>query len=76
MANSVYAVVANSVEPDETARHEPSHLGLHCLQRYMFWSAGLKELRDWRHLPDFPSFFTREAIFVTCDSSFAFLHTM
>ena len=25
----------------ETARNEPSHLDLHCLHRYMFWSAGM-----------------------------------
>ena len=25
--------IANSVELDETARYEPSHLILHCLQR-------------------------------------------
>ena len=35
---------ANSVDPDETARYEPSHLDLHCLHRYMFWSAVLKGL--------------------------------
>ena len=33
---------ANSVDPDETARYEPSHLDQHCLLRYLFWSAGLK----------------------------------
>ena len=26
---------ANSVDPDETARNEPSHLDLHCLQMYV-----------------------------------------
>ena len=26
--------VANSVDPDEMAHHEPSHLDLHCLQKY------------------------------------------
>ena len=30
--------MANSVDPDETAHYEPSHLGLHCLQRYLYWS--------------------------------------
>ena len=34
--------MANSVDPDETAQFEPSHLYLYCLQRYMFWCAGLK----------------------------------
>ena len=28
--------MASSVDPDETARYEPSHLDLHCLQRYLF----------------------------------------
>ena len=27
---------ANDVDPDETARYEPSHLELHCLHRYWF----------------------------------------
>ena len=27
---------ANSVDPDETARYEPSHLDLHCFHRYLF----------------------------------------
>ena len=36
--------MANSVDPDGTARHEPSHLDLHCLHRYLFWSAGLRGL--------------------------------
>ena len=26
--------MANIVDPEETAPNEPSHLGLHCLQRY------------------------------------------
>ena len=34
--------MSNSVEPDEMAHDEPSHLDLDCLQRYMLWSAGLK----------------------------------
>ena len=33
--------IANSVDPDETA-----HLHLHCLHSYLFWSAGLKRLRE------------------------------
>ena len=36
--------MANSIEPDETARNEPSHLDLHCLHRYLFSSEGLKRL--------------------------------
>ena len=34
----------NNVGPDETACYEPSHLDLHCLQRYLCWSAGMNEL--------------------------------
>ena len=37
-------MMANNVDLDETARDESSHLGLYCLQNYMLWSAGLKEL--------------------------------
>ena len=36
--------MANNVEPDEMAHYEPSYLDLHCLQRYLFWSTGLKRL--------------------------------
>ena len=36
--------MANSVDPDETARNEPSHLDLHCLYRYPVWFARLKGL--------------------------------
>ena len=28
--------MANSVDPDEMAHYEPSHLDLHCLQRYLY----------------------------------------
>ena len=34
--------MANSVEPDETARNKPSHLNLHCLPKYLSWCTGLK----------------------------------
>ena len=37
--------MANSVDSDETARYEPSHLEVHCLHRYLYQSAGLKRLR-------------------------------
>ena len=30
--------MANCVDPDKTARYEPSHLDRHCLQRYINWS--------------------------------------
>ena len=36
--------MANSVDPDETAHDEPSHLDLRCLQKYLSWSARLKGL--------------------------------
>ena len=28
--------IANSVDPDEMAHYEPSHLDLHCLQKYLY----------------------------------------
>ena len=34
--------IANSADPDETARYEPSHLDLRCLQKVIFRSAWLK----------------------------------
>ena len=37
--------MANCVDPDENAHNRPSHLDLHCLQRYLFWSAGMKQLK-------------------------------
>ena len=36
--------MANSVDQDETAHDEPSHLDLHCLRKCLFWSTGMKEL--------------------------------
>ena len=38
--------MVNSVDPDETARYEPSHLDLHCLHMYLSWSDGLEELKS------------------------------
>ena len=38
--------MTNSVDPGETAHDEPFHLDLHCLQRYLFWSAGMKGLKE------------------------------
>ena len=40
-----YNKKANSVDPDETAHYEPSHLDLHCLHRYQDLSTGLKGLK-------------------------------
>ena len=37
--------MGNSVDPDEMAHYEPSHLALHCLHRYLFLSAGLLGLK-------------------------------
>ena len=37
--------MANSVDPDETARYEPSHLDLRCLRRDLCWSIALKGFR-------------------------------
>ena len=31
-------VKIGSVDPDEMANYEPSHLDLHCLQKYPSWS--------------------------------------
>ena len=36
--------MANSVDPDEMAHYEPSHLDLHCLQRCLYWSVEMKGL--------------------------------
>ena len=37
--------MAHSVERDEMAIYEPSHLDLHCLHRYLNWYTGLKGLK-------------------------------
>ena len=37
--------MANSVDPDETARNEPSHLDLRCLHRYWFWSVEFEKVQ-------------------------------
>ena len=36
--------MANSVDPDEMARYEPSHQDLRCLHIYLYQSTGLKRL--------------------------------
>ena len=38
--------MANSIDPDYTARNEPSYLNLKCLHGYLFWFVGLKGLTD------------------------------
>ena len=40
----------NSVAPDEVACQELSELALHCLHRYLFWSARLKEQSSLIHV--------------------------
>ena len=37
--------VLNSLDLDKTAHYKPSHLDLHCLQKYQVWIAELKESR-------------------------------
>ena len=37
--------LANSVDPDEMAHYEPSHLNLHYFQRHLYWSTGIKGLK-------------------------------
>ena len=39
--------MANSADPDEMASYKPSHLDLHCLQRYVYWSVGMKGLKHF-----------------------------
>ena len=34
--------MANSVDPDETAHNELSHLDLHCFQSCLYWSVGIE----------------------------------
>ena len=36
--------MANSVAPDDAAAYDSSHLNIHCLHRYLFWSVVLKGL--------------------------------
>ena len=38
--------MANSVDPDETAYDEQSHLDSHCLQKHLSVSIGLKGLMN------------------------------
>ena len=38
--------MVNNVDPDQMA-----HYDLHCLQRYMFWSGGMKELTPCHTCP-------------------------
>ena len=38
--------MANRLDLDVMAHDEQSHLDLHCLQKYLSWSTGLKGLRQ------------------------------
>ena len=38
--------MANSVDPDKMACYKLSHMDLHCLQRFLYWSAGMKGLTE------------------------------
>ena len=38
--------MAKSVDPNQTAHYEPSHLDLHCLHWLLYRSTGFKELKN------------------------------
>ena len=38
--------MSNSVDPDETAHYEPSHLDLRCLQKPIFIAYGSERVND------------------------------
>ena len=57
--------MTNSLDPDEMAHYEPSHLDLHCLQRYLFWSVGLKVVRGQDTPGGFSAIFYKETTFET-----------
>ena len=40
----IISKMANSVDPDEMAHYEPSHLDPRCLHRYLYRSTGIKGL--------------------------------
>ena len=65
--------MANSVDPDEMARYESSHLDLHCLYRYWFWSAGLKGLHV-SMLKGKQNSFILKIVFHSFISTIEFLH--
>ena len=67
--------MANSVDPDETARYEPSHLDLRCLQRYLVWCAGFKGFRELDTLGKHPTP-TPSTIFAKGDISYDFLFAL
>ena len=51
--------MSNSIDPDETAHYEPSHLDLHCLQKPIIIAGGSERVNvnvEWIHLVDFLPF--------------------
>ena len=38
--------MSNSIDPDETAHYEPSHLDLRCLQKPILSPVAVKELKS------------------------------
>ena len=38
------SIKANSVDPDETAHYQPSHIDLRCLHKYLIWFTRRKRL--------------------------------
>ena len=48
--------MANSVDLDEVAHHEPPHQDLHCLQIQLFLSLALKKLNNLSSMYKFFSF--------------------
>ena len=38
--------MSNSIDPDEMAHHEPSHLDLCCLQKHIITACAVKELNN------------------------------
>ena len=39
-------IMASRVDPDVTARYDPSDQDLHYLQRYLYWSVGMTGLNS------------------------------
>ena len=40
----------NSVDPDETAHYEPSHLNLRCLQKSIIFACGSEKVKLVLHI--------------------------
>ena len=38
--------MVNSVDSYKMARYEPSHLDLHCLYKYIYWSVGINRVKN------------------------------